>query len=640
MRIWYASVVSAIFLAGVASAVYWAGLQGAFFFDDGASILNAPGVRLTTFSVEALEQAWFSGGAGPSGRPIAQLTFAINHYFAGFNPFAFKATNLAIHLACGFFVFHLMRRLVATEASPMTLAQDGRALITSGAVSALWLLHPIQLLPVLHVVQRMTSLSALFLLAGLLLHICGRERTGRASVAMLVCAWGLLLPLSVLSKETGALFPAFALAWELILRHRKIGKLDRFARVFVTIAVVSIIAVTIYMMSLRAQWIWSGYSLRPFSLAERLLTEGRVVWFYLGLIVAPRLSEFGLHHDDIAISKDLLTPWTTGPAIVGIVGLIWLILFTRKRSPLVSFGISWFLMGHMLESTVLPLEIAHEHRNYLPLLGVLIAVCGLMKDAVERNGTQRSISFGIAISALLYFPFVTALRAHQFGNEFHRAQLEVQNHPSSPIAQHEAGLVMAGLPEALDPHSAIYTAARKHFELAIQLDPNFKVGFLGLIDLDCNSGLPVSKREVDDLSHRLRETVFAPGDRNVLYVLKEMSIVGKFCLSRMDMSNLFGAAIANPSVVPGVQMLLHSWYADYLWLHEHDLGAARDSLRSSLNLDPSNSSNRLKWAQLMFLSGDRAQARQMLLALKDLRFSSGERITINELLATGNMPIP
>jgi hypothetical protein len=637
MRIRYASLVSAIFTVAAVLAVYWAGLHGAFFFDDGASILTAPGVRLTTFSVEALEQAWFSGGAGPFGRPIAQLTFAINHYFTGFNPFAFKATNLAIHLICGLLVFNLMRRLLAAETPPMTRAQGGRALLASGVVSALWLLHPIQLLPVLHVVQRMTSLSALFLLASFLLHIKGRERAGRAGVAMLVCAWGLFLPLSVLSKETGVLFPAFALAWELILRHRKIGKLDRFARVFVTVAILSTIAVAIYAMSLRAQWIWSGYGLRPFTLAERMLTEGRVVWFYLSLIVAPRLSEFGLHHDDIAISRDLLTPWTTASAILGIVALVWLILLTRKRSPLVSFGVAWFLIGHMLESTVLPLEIAHEHRNYLPLLGVLIAVCGLMKDAVERNGAQRSLSVGIAISTLLYFPFVTALRAHQFGNEFHRAQLEVQNHPNSPIAQHEAGLVMAGLPEALEPHSAIYISARKHFELAIQLDPNFKVGFLGLIDLDCNSGLPVSERDVKELSHRLRETVFAPGDRNVLYVLKEMSIAGKFCLSRIDMSNLFGAAIANPSVSPGVQMLLHSWYADYLWLHEHDLDAARDSLRSSLNLDPSNPSNRLKWAQLMFLSGEREQARQMLLALKDLRFSSGERITINELLATGNI---
>jgi hypothetical protein len=168
-------------------AIYWPGLQGGFFFDDGPSILFAQGVRLESFSLESIYQALLSGGAGPSGRPVAQLSFALNYYFSGFNPLVFKATNLAIHLACGFLVFCLAYRLLKA-ATPS--ARQRNTLIASGAVAALWLLQPIQLLPVLHVVQRMTSLSALFLLAALLLHICGRERGGHTGAAWILLAWG------------------------------------------------------------------------------------------------------------------------------------------------------------------------------------------------------------------------------------------------------------------------------------------------------------------------------------------------------------------------------------------------------------------------------------------------------------------
>jgi hypothetical protein len=82
-------------------------LRGGFFFDDGPSILLAQGVRLENLSLESVRQALVSGGAGPSGRPVAQLSFALNYYFSGFDPFVFKASNLAIHIACGFIVFAL-----------------------------------------------------------------------------------------------------------------------------------------------------------------------------------------------------------------------------------------------------------------------------------------------------------------------------------------------------------------------------------------------------------------------------------------------------------------------------------------------------------------------------------------------------
>ncbi|HEY8908086.1 MAG TPA: pilus assembly protein PilF, partial [Rhodoferax sp.] len=310
---------------------YWPGLHGGFFFDDEPNILLVKGIQIASLSPDALFQAWSSGGAGPSGRPIAQLSFALNYFFSGFNPFAFKATNLAIHLINGLWVFAIAR-LLLTAAQP--LARPRHLLMASGLVAVLWLLHPIQLLPVLHVVQRMTSLSALFLLAAFWLHIQARTRGGFKGFLMLWPAWLLLWPLSFLSKETGVLFPAFVLAWELILHRSSQGRLDRFARVFATLMGICAVAVVAYMLSPRAQWLWAGFEMRPFSLPERLLTEGRVLWFYLGLMVLPQLEAFGLYHDDIAVSTGWLTPWTTLPALLGLAALVWLAWWLRRRAPL------------------------------------------------------------------------------------------------------------------------------------------------------------------------------------------------------------------------------------------------------------------------------------------------------------------
>jgi hypothetical protein len=602
-------------------AFYWPGLQGTFFFDDEPSILYAEGVQLKRLDSASLREAMDSGRSGPSGRPVAQLSFALNHYFSGFHPFAFKATNLAIHAACGLLVFLLALRLF-TVAWPVSSRR--RVVICSGLMAAQWLLHPLQLTPVLHVVQRMTSLSAFFMLAALLLHIMARERGGRAGWVSLLLAWGVLWPLSFFSKETGVLFPLFALAWELIVRRSTQGGLDRFARAFAVLAGLTLAAVFLYSLSPAGQWLWVGYSYRSFSLNERLLTEGRVLWFYLFLILLPRFEEFGLYHDDIAVSTSLLEPWTTLPAWAGLAGLAWLAWHARKKAPLLSFGVAWFLIGHGLESTVLPLEIAHEHRNYLPIFGVLLAVVAGLARLTERPGPARVLGLSLAVASLIYMPFIMALRAHQFGEEVRRTQVEAQHHRGSARAQYEAGRVLAGQAETVQPNSPAYSFARAHFERAGELDPGFKLGWLGLMHLACRAGLEREPTWIVELARRLRDAPFGPGDSGVLLTLKEMSIAGNLCLSRKDIEQLFAAALANPTAATHSRAELHSWLADYLVLRERDLPAAQAELDRALAIAPYNSSNLLKLGQLAILNGRLADARRTLDTVEKLPLKRSE----------------
>ena len=619
-----ATFAGLLFSALILLGVYWNGLHGGFLFDDGPSILFAKGVRMEELSFAALQEALTSGVSGPTQRPVAQLSFALNHYVSGFDPFAFKSTNLAIHAINGVLVFLLALRLISPHGSPQKIA--------AGAISMAWLLHPIQLLPVLHAVQRMTSLSALFLLSALLLHINARERGWSSHKAQLLIAWLFLWPLSALTKETGLLFPLFVLAWELILRGAN-QETDRFRQAFIATTSTILLGSTVYLLLPASNWLWAGYQFRDFSFVERLLTEGRVLWFYFSQIAFPRLAVFGLQHDDIAISTSLYSPWTTLPSILGLLALLWIGWISRKRLPLVSFGIFWFFIGHLMESTILPLEIAHEHRNYLPLFGILLPLFALLTQSLAKKGISQTLGIALAVSSITYFGLITALRAHAFGDSLRLTQMEVAHHPNSPRAQYEAGLALAALPAASNPGSPIYAFARKHYEESTRLDSVSKHGLVGLIHLNCQAGIPVDRPWIETLEERLEKSPFGPGDRTLMFNLKEMAISGAFCLGRDDIENLFDAAQNNRTIQPHTRAWLLSSRADYLWLGQRDLEAAKSALRESLTLMPGDASNRLKWAQLVYLSGDKEQTRQLLFELRDAALSTEERNTLRELLA-------
>ncbi len=147
------------------------------------------------------------------------------------------------------------------------------------------------------------------------------------------------------------------------------------------------------------------------------------------------------------------------------------------------------------------------------------------------------------------------------------------------------------------------------------------------------TGRPVEREWIAELARRLRETPFAPADRNVLYSLKEMSIDRTLCLERADIEDIFAAARANRTVATHIRAMLHSWLADYLALGARDLPAAVTELDRSLALVPHTPSNRFKRAQLDFLLGQYEEAGRRFSALGDAPLSRSERETLAQLQA-------
>lgn len=461
----------------LAPMVFLPGVSGPWVFDDLTNIVVNDYLKISSLSFKNLKQAAYSLQSGPLQRPIPMLSFALNYYFTGsFNDTtAYKLTNIFIHSLNTLLVFWLASLIILRyrQVKPTTQKISATPAVWLALLLALmWATNPMGLTSILYVVQRMASLSATFVLMGIIGYFIGRLRIsqGRKSgLPIILLSIPVFGTLGMLSKENAALLPVFILAIEITLftgewPWKRLAELPaswrRILWVAVTISGLVAIAIAVYVNI-------GPFSARPFSLYERVLTESRVLLFYILQILLPRLHRFGLQHDDIEISQSLLEPWTTLPSVIGIVILLALALITRKREPLISLGILWFFTGHLIESTIIPLEMVHEHRNYLAMFGPLLVIVGLI-DSLIRNTGKRSL---LVIPIMLFIAYggVSLLRASQWSSPDNFYRSEAAHHPKSPRAQAGLGTLLS--------RQGDYVGGIAAFRHADRLDP-YEPGYL------------------------------------------------------------------------------------------------------------------------------------------------------------------
>ncbi|MFC1684681.1 tetratricopeptide repeat protein [Pseudomonadota bacterium] len=502
-------------LLGITTLAYLAGLDGAFMFDDVAHISKNKLIAINGLGPGELHQAWNSSPFNfPGNRPFSMLTFGINHALFGLNPFWFKAVNLLIHLLCavGFFILtrhigELYSRIQGIEIPGNRLNQW--ALLAAG----LWVLHPLNLSPVLYIVQRMTSLSALFSILAILCYLYGRRRMldGKSGYLAILVGVPALSFLAFLCKENGILVPGYLLALEFTLFRAKGfgGKASRFLQLFLLIGVIiPAVAACIYLL-INPEIILNGYARRQFTLGERLLTEGRIIWFYIQMLLLPDNSLLGFYHDDITISRGLFNPPATLAAICGLLGLLLAAIFGRRRYPILSFGILFFFIGHTLESTIIPLELVYEHRNYLPDFGLLFVLSYYLTTPQEKPWLSRATT-GVAISLLCIMTVTTAIRAKNWSSEISLIVTEAEHHPDSPRVNFRAGQLMIARLQRNGYSKEVYEAARYYLEKTVALNPRNADGLFGLIILHLHNNKPVEQRWLDELKHRLEHIPYDP----------------------------------------------------------------------------------------------------------------------------------
>jgi len=599
--------------------VYAPGLSGGFEFDDEANIVQNAQLQITELTPATLKQAAFSMQSGPLMRPVSYLTLALNHYFSGLDPLYFKLTNLLIHILNGLALYWLSQQLLIAYRRHYQPALTLRHIRwVSLTASAFWLLHPLELTSVLYIVQRMNSLSALFVFLGLATYCRGRNRQGegKSGALFLLASVFLLTPLAVLSKENGALLPFFMLIAEIVLFRfampTQIGRRWLLA-FFAIVAVVPALLVFGYLLTHLERL---GYSGRDFTLAERLLTQARVLWFYLAMTVAPSISQLGLFHDDIPLSSGLLSPPTTGLAILGLMGLLAGAWACRSRAPLVSFGLLFFLVGHSMESSIFGLEMVHEHRNYLPLYGILLPLAYyLLHPALPDKSRNARVALGILFIAILGIS--TGIRASYWGNPLQLALVEARNHPDSARSQHRLGRAYWQLMERYPEQSAQYAAlARERFEQTMAIDPGDTSGLFALVMLDARQGLPLNTAQVAKLTQRLQSRAFSNASLHHLTDLSQCLAKG-LCQFRPEQINrIFAAGLANPTLRgnPRAKVLAA---AMIVALVQSDLKRALVLGEEATQADPEDAQHWLNYVSLLIQSGQLKQAADILQMLSN-----------------------
>ena len=369
-----------IVLVAFAFAIYFPSIKGPFIFDDKPNILYSPAVQMTEFSFSTIKKAAFEGTT--SSRPVVNISFALN-YFAGRDDVSgYHVVNIFIHALTGFFLYLFFR--VTIQIIKRSRDESFPSYLPFVA-ALLWFVHPVQSQSVAYIVQRMNSMSAMFYLLSMLLYVHGRLTTRQRKRAMLFAGSTVSALLAFASKENAATLPLFVFLYEwYFFQNLKVGWLKS-RWLYISGAVGSFLALAIvFLGSNPIGRIMSSYQGRDFTLGQRLLTELRVVFIYLGKLLFPHPDRLGLEHD-IPLSYFLLLPLTTFISAVFLAALVGLAIWLAKRHRLLSFAILWYLGNLIIESSFIGLEIIFEHRNYLPsmFLALSLVVFGekLIKSA-------------------------------------------------------------------------------------------------------------------------------------------------------------------------------------------------------------------------------------------------------------------
>lgn len=409
--------------------VYWIGLKGPFLLDDDANLRSIPEWLDNKLSLQTL---LFERGGGTFGRPVSMATFAFNAWLGTYTPFTFKLGNLLTHLLCGFAIFGFLRLLLRSD--PIL---HSRASLYAALVASIWLLHPLHASTVLYVVQRMAQLSTLFILLGLWLYVALRQKLEKgpstAATTGLLLGIPALALLGFLAKENGALLPLLCAVVEMAYFSgcRRPKSVQLFHVLFVGMPVLA----GALILAFKSDRILDAYSSRDFTLSERLLSQPRALCDYLGKLVMPNPPRMGIYTDDFVASTSLLTPSTTLFAILALLCISLSAWLLRKQWPGLFFGWFFFLIAHALESGPIPLELYFEHRNYLPSVGIFVAIMALTLAAgqtLAKSGMRPDrIGKVLALGILVVLAFGTHGRAQVWASARLIAESSLLAHPHS-----------------------------------------------------------------------------------------------------------------------------------------------------------------------------------------------------------------
>ena len=358
--------------------------------DDFHSFVEEPKLQIESISLAKLKnltQTEFG-----YSRLLPMATFAWDFYWGKGHISAFHTTNLVIHYAClGAVIFFLLTLFNCLQFQFPDEIPDGFPVFwLVFFIAGIWSLNPVQTNAVTYLVQRMTSLAAMFYLLSFSFYMNARMQQQHKRrwpiVFFFYCLAGITALGAFLSKQNSATLPLLIILAEIMFFTPDLIQRLLYHRLLSAFFAIIILIGGVWFFSSFMPSLLSGYNHRNFTLTQRLLTELRVVSSYIVLLILP-LPQFMNFEHDPTLSISFFSPVTTFFSLIFLCILVFIAWKTRNRQRLISFGISWFFINLLIESTIIPLELKFEHRLYLPSIGfylaLVVAVIMLLKKLLQ-----------------------------------------------------------------------------------------------------------------------------------------------------------------------------------------------------------------------------------------------------------------
>lgn len=442
-------------------AAYSNALTTPFVFDDHVNIEESPSIRQLWPIWEVFSQQ-SPQGAYVHGRPVVNLSLALNYAVGGLHTLPYHLTNLAIHILAGLTLLEIVRRTLALP------SLDGRyeriATPLAFAIAAIWALHPLQTQAVTYVIQRYESMMGLFSLLSLycVIRSDSSSQPRRWTVAAVVACFLAMgckevaasLPLVILLYDRAFLAGTFRQAW-----RRRQGLYLGLLAAWLGLAALLVVS------GGRSQW--SGFAL-PIHPLDYAMTQFGVILHYLRLSFWPYPQVFDYAWPIAETWGQVL------PGAVVVLGLLAATAYALIRWPKWGLVGAWFFLILAPSSSVMPIaDMAFEHRMYLSLAAVAVmAVLAVHQfftwlfDALRVSPlAARWVEAAIAAVVLVALGAATYARNQVYHSERSLWQDVVEKAPHNARAHNNLGnmLLKAGQPEE----------AITHYRKALEISPRF-----------------------------------------------------------------------------------------------------------------------------------------------------------------------
>lgn len=395
--------------------IYFNTLNVPFVLDDRINIVERKNLHLSQISLKSVMDTFFmqQNGSQKLFRPISCFTIAFNYFIGKFNVTGYHIVNLIIHLFSSVFLFKTLQLILVLKSGHL---KENQINLIAGFATLLWATNPIQIQAVTYIIQRMASLSAMFYIMGIWAYINFRisyeKQENPQRMRYLIMAICFLVG-AILSKENTVVFPLTIISIEAFFFNGIDRLKNNPIKSFLIIISLGLLPILLFVHTTSFDKIIAAYDHRPYTLSQRLLTEPRVIFFYISQIFYPVPGRFSLTHS-FELSESFVSPISTLFSISGIALLLFVSCFKAKKYPYIGFSIVFYFCHHLVESTIIALELVFEHRNYLPSLFLFLPISnGLFLLLSKYETYNRSLYYCIVafcISIIFLFGLSTYIR--------------------------------------------------------------------------------------------------------------------------------------------------------------------------------------------------------------------------------------